>query len=105
RNRVIQCAPPAGAVLRPGVELHCGSGGRCHNGWLPAAAPGGRDGLSLKTLIVDDEPIARKVLREELELIEDVEIVGEAEDGAAALEQIGSQQPDLVLLDLQMPAM
>jgi len=61
--------------------------------------------MSLKTLIVDDEPIARKVLREELELIEDVEIVGEADNGATALEKIAKQQPDLVLLDLQMPIM
>ncbi len=59
----------------------------------------------MRTLIVDDEPIARKVLREELELIQDVEVIGEACDGAAALEKIGHQQPDLVLLDLQMPAM
>ena len=61
--------------------------------------------MPLKTLIVDDEPIARKVLREELELIDDVEVIGEAADGAAALEKIGSDEPDLVLLDLQMPAM
>ncbi|MGP0074836.1 MAG: LytR/AlgR family response regulator transcription factor [Bryobacteraceae bacterium] len=61
--------------------------------------------MPLKTLIVDDEPIARKVLREGLELIADVEVIGEAADGVAALETIGSQQPDLVLLDLQMPAM
>ncbi len=61
--------------------------------------------MTLKTLIVDDEPIARKVLREELELIDDVEVIGEAADGAAALEKIGRQHPDLVLLDLQMPAM
>jgi two-component system, LytTR family, response regulator len=61
--------------------------------------------MPLKTLIVDDEPIARRVLREELELISGVEVIGEAADGAAALEKIGSQQPDLVLLDLQMPAM
>jgi CheY-like chemotaxis protein len=61
--------------------------------------------MTLKTLIVDDEPIARKVLREELELIADVEVIGEAADGATALEKIGAQQPDLVLLDLQMPAM
>jgi two-component system, LytTR family, response regulator len=61
--------------------------------------------MLLRTLIVDDEPIARKVLREELELIEDVKVIGEAADGAAALEKIGSQHPDLVLLDLQMPAM
>ena len=61
--------------------------------------------MPLKTLIVDDEPIARRVLREELELSEDVEVIGEAPDGAVALEKIGSQHPDLVLLDLQMPAM
>ena len=38
--------------------------------------------MPLKTLIVDDEPIARKVLREELELIADVKVIGEAADGA-----------------------
>ncbi len=61
--------------------------------------------MILKTLIVDDEPIARKVLREELESISGVQIVGEAEDGVTALEKISRQHPDLVLLDLQMPAM
>jgi two-component system, LytTR family, response regulator len=61
--------------------------------------------MSLKTLIVDDEPIARRVLREELESIGDIEIVGEADDGDTALEKISAHQPDLVLLDLQMPAM
>jgi len=61
--------------------------------------------MTLKTLIVDDEPIARKILREELESIGGVQIVGEAEDGATALAKIGREHPDLVLLDLQMPAM
>ena len=61
--------------------------------------------MSLKILIVDDEPIARRVLREELDLVEDIEIVGEAEDGPTALDRIATEQPDLVLLDLQMPAM
>jgi DNA-binding LytR/AlgR family response regulator len=58
-----------------------------------------------RTLIVDDEPIARKVLREELELVPVVEIVGEADGGLPALELIEAYQPDLVLLDLQMPGM
>jgi two-component system LytT family response regulator len=62
-------------------------------------------GMSLKTLIVDDEPIARKILREELESIEGVEVVGEADNGAVALDKIAAHHPDLVLLDLQMPAM
>ena len=61
--------------------------------------------MNLKTLIVDDEPIARKILREELELIEDVEVVAEAENGTRALEEIARHQPALVLLDLQMPVM
>jgi two-component system LytT family response regulator len=59
----------------------------------------------LRTLIVDDEPVARRILREELEAMEDVEIVGEAENGEAALEKIREDRPDLVLLDLQMPVL
>ena len=60
---------------------------------------------AMRTLIVDDEPIARKVLREELELFPDVAVVGEAQDGRQALERIAALKPDLVLLDLQMPVM
>jgi two-component system LytT family response regulator len=58
---------------------------------------------ALKTLIVDDEPVARKVLREELEQLNDVTVIGEAEDGASALACIRELYPDLVFLDLQMP--
>ena len=59
----------------------------------------------MKTLIVDDEPIARRVLREELETVPEVTIVGEAENGKQALQQIDKLHPDLVFLDLQMPVM
>jgi DNA-binding LytR/AlgR family response regulator len=59
----------------------------------------------LKTLIVDDEPIARRVLREELEVLPEVEVIGEAENGKQALERIAELHPDLVFLDLQMPVM
>jgi two-component system, LytTR family, response regulator len=61
--------------------------------------------MPLRTLIVDDEPIARKVLREELDSLHDVQIIGEADNGALALEKISADHPDLVLLDLQMPEM
>jgi DNA-binding LytR/AlgR family response regulator len=61
--------------------------------------------MPLRTLIVDDEPIAREVLREELETIDGVEVIGEADNGASALDQIARRKPDLVLLDLQMPVM
>ena len=61
--------------------------------------------MVLRTLIVDDEPVARKILREDLEFIEGVEVIGEADDGASALSQIAELKPDLVLLDLHMPVM
>lgn len=59
----------------------------------------------MRTLIVDDEPIARRVLREGLEQIPDVKVVGEADNGRAALARIVELQPELVFLDLQMPVM
>ena len=59
----------------------------------------------MKTLIVDDEPIARRVLREGLEQFPDVEVVGEADNGRDALQKIGKLSPDVVFLDLQMPVM
>jgi len=59
----------------------------------------------MTALIVDDEPIARNVLREELELFPEVQVVGEASDGKEALHEIAKLQPDVIFLDLQMPAM
>jgi DNA-binding LytR/AlgR family response regulator len=58
---------------------------------------------ALRTVLVDDEPIARHILREELAEIPDVTIVGQAEHGKAAVELINAQRPVLVLLDIQMP--
>jgi len=59
--------------------------------------------ISLNTFIVDDEQLARKVLREELEQIPGVLVIGEAENGKVALQMIERESPDLVFLDLQMP--
>jgi len=59
--------------------------------------------MRLRTLIVDDEPIARNVLREELEQIDGVALIGEAGGGAEAVALIEQESPDLVFLDLQMP--
>jgi two-component system, LytTR family, response regulator len=58
---------------------------------------------TLRILLVDDEPVARQILRDELVLMQGVEVAGEAASGDEALEQIARRQPDLVLLDLQMP--
>jgi DNA-binding LytR/AlgR family response regulator len=60
---------------------------------------------TLRTLIVDDEPAARQVLREELGGFDDVTVAGEAASGEEALAQIARLEPDLVLLDLQMPGL
>lgn len=57
----------------------------------------------LRVLIVDDERPARAFLRVMLASYEDVEVVGEATDGAEALTQIEQLVPDLVLMDLHMP--
>ena len=57
----------------------------------------------IRTVIVDDEPLAREGLRVRLAREEDVEIVGEADDGPSAVETILSLRPDLVFLDVQIP--
>ena len=57
----------------------------------------------IRTVLVDDEPLAREGLRVRLGREEDVEIVGEADDGPAAVDMILSLRPDLVFLDVQMP--
>ncbi|HEY4086964.1 MAG TPA: LytTR family DNA-binding domain-containing protein [Bryobacteraceae bacterium] len=59
--------------------------------------------MNLRTLIVDDEPVARQVLREELAEIPGIDLLGEADGGLRALAMIDELEPDLVLLDLQMP--
>jgi two-component system, LytTR family, response regulator len=58
---------------------------------------------SIRVLIVDDEPIARKGIRRLLDEAPDVEIVGECGDGAEAVSAIRKRAPDLVFLDVQMP--
>jgi DNA-binding LytR/AlgR family response regulator len=59
----------------------------------------------MRALIVDDEPVARKILREELELLDSIEVVGEADNGETGLLKILSSRPDIVFLDIQMPVM
>ncbi len=58
---------------------------------------------SLRTLVVDDEPLIRSGVRRAVSSIEGIEVIGEAESGSGAVEAISRLQPDLVLLDVQMP--
>jgi two-component system, LytTR family, response regulator len=59
--------------------------------------------MKLKTIIVDDEAIARERVRRFLSAERDVEILGECRDGREAVAAIESLRPDLVFLDIQMP--
>jgi DNA-binding NarL/FixJ family response regulator len=56
-----------------------------------------------RILIVDDHAVLRAGLRMLINSQEDLEVIGEAADGAEALEQAGVLQPDLVLMDITMP--
>ncbi len=57
----------------------------------------------MRVLIVDDEPLARTRLAALLGDCADVEVVGSVADGEAALEALGDLQPDVLLLDINMP--
>lgn len=59
----------------------------------------------LRTLVVDDEQLAREELCFLLEQAGDVEIVGQAADGPAAMRLAGELKPDLLFLDVQMPGL
>ena len=61
--------------------------------------------MTLRVLIADDEPLARRGLRGWLAAERDVEVVGEARHGAEAVALTRSLAPDLLLLDVQMPGL
>lgn len=57
----------------------------------------------LQILIVDDEQLARLLIREYLQAHGDIEIIGECENGLEALQALTDHDPDLIFLDIQMP--
>ncbi len=59
----------------------------------------------MRALLVDDEQLAREELGFLLRSFPDVEVIGEASDGRAALAKIGETKPDIVFLDVQMPGL
>jgi two-component system LytT family response regulator len=59
--------------------------------------------MKIRTLIVDDEPLARERLRTLLQEQAEVELIGECANGRDALAAIKREEPDLVFLDVQMP--
>src|SRR5689334_7117546 len=59
--------------------------------------------MAIRVLIVDDEPAARARIRRLLKDEPDVDVVGEATDGASAVKAVSELQPDVLFLDIQMP--
>jgi len=62
-------------------------------------------GTPVRVLLVDDQALFREALAVLLEVRAEIEVVGEAADGAAALERSAALQPDVVLMDLHMPVL
>ena len=61
--------------------------------------------LPIRVVIADDHPVVRNGIKYSLQAFDDIELVGEAEDGAQALRLCCELLPDVVLMDLKMPEM
>jgi two-component system LytT family response regulator len=61
--------------------------------------------MSTTCVIIDDEKLARDLLKEYLENYPEIEVLGEADQGTEAVEKIDKLKPDIVFLDVQMPGM
>ena len=61
--------------------------------------------MKINCLIIDDEPLARELLREFLQQHEDLTLIGECSKGTEAVDKIDELKPDLIFLDVQMPGM
>lgn len=57
----------------------------------------------MKVVIIDDEPLARSIVKEYLQSYSDVDLVAECDDGFEGIKAIQQHQPDLIFLDIQMP--
>jgi DNA-binding NarL/FixJ family response regulator len=59
--------------------------------------------VSIRVVVADDQTVVREGLAVMLSLLDDVDVVGEAADGDQALQLVGRERPDVVLMDLRMP--
>lgn len=59
----------------------------------------------IRVVIADDHPLIRLAVRRSLEVERDVQVVGEAVNGKEAVERVGDERPDVVILDHRMPVL
>ena len=59
--------------------------------------------MKMRVVLADDEDLARRVLREHLDVEQDIEVIGECSNGFEAVKSVNELKPDVVFLDVQMP--
>ena len=67
--------------------------------------PNSLTAMAYRALVVDDEPLARKMIVEYLSAFDEVEVIGQCENGRQAVARINTEKPDLVFLHVQMPGL
>ena len=78
---------------------------RCRTRSLPGEDAAGKGTRVIRVLLVDDQHLVREGFARLLRDVPDIEVVGEAADGASAVAQALEARPDLVLMDVRMPGM
>ncbi len=82
------------------------AGPRPGGGWqVRTVLPFTEDAMSISILLADDQPMLRLGFRLVLDAQQDMQVIGEAGDGAAALRLVQAKHPDVVLMDVRMPGM
>lgn len=59
--------------------------------------------MTIRVILADDHPVVRKGVKNSLDRTVDIKVVGEAENGEAAISLVNSLKPDLILLDIELP--
>src|SRR5690349_2955191 len=79
------------------------AGGRRHSAFMTVASASSADGGPIRVLLADDQSLVRSGFKVLLDAEDDIIVVGEAANGAEAVERARAARPDVVLMDIRMP--